>query len=72
MVSEKNGTKIVTEDLSTLGGDMMARLRPDVEFRVEDDKNGKVMFALKVCQYLNLGLPYKAKYRGKESMANFR
>ena len=43
MISEKNGTKIVTEDLSTLGGDMMARLRPDVEFRVEDDKNGKVI-----------------------------
>ena len=70
MISEKNGTKIVTEDLSTLGGDMMARLRPDVEFRVEDDKNGKVM----LLQSLLVPKPWpsKAKYRGKESMANFR
>jgi len=42
MKSEKNWTKIVIEDLSSLGGDMMARLRPDVEFRVEEDKTGKV------------------------------
>jgi len=42
MKSEKNWTKIVTEDLSLLGGDRMARLRPDIEFRVEEDKTGKV------------------------------
>jgi len=42
MKSEKNWTKIVTEDLSSMGGNMMARLRPDVEFRVEEDKTGKV------------------------------
>jgi len=42
MKSEKNGTEIVTEDLSTYGGDMMARLRPDIEFMVEEDKIGKV------------------------------
>ena len=41
MKSMKNGTNIVTEDLSPLGGEM-ARLRPDVEFRVEEDKSGKV------------------------------
>ena len=42
MKSEKNWTKIVTEDLSLLGGDRMARLMPDIEFRVEEDKTGKV------------------------------
>ena len=39
--SVKNGSEIVTEDLSSLLGGM-ARLRPDVEFRVEEEKSGKV------------------------------
>ena len=42
MKSEINWTKIVTVDLSLLEGDMMARLRPDIEFRVEEDKTGKL------------------------------
>ena len=39
--SVKNGSEIVTEDLSSLLRDM-AMLRPDVEFRVEEEKSGKV------------------------------
>ena len=35
--SVSDGTEIVTEDLSPLVGEM-ARLRPDVEFRVEEEK----------------------------------
>jgi len=35
--SSSDGTEIVTEDLSPLVGEM-ARLRPDVEFRVEEEK----------------------------------